>query len=314
MNLRPRQPISGLRWPALVAMALILPVWLASSQSLSAAFAGLPDHDDATSADAISPYWNPEIQLMGSEIVRASRAYGFHPDLVAAIINQELAAEMGGQSHESTTGLMRVALTDPVSRTISSQDLKWGMSVLSYVLQQSGGDLLTALSAYHGGWTRASSDAPDAFAAEVLDSYARAMLAKSGISPDSAIQWALAVEVRSGNVPVEPFMYLGTRSQLALKEVAHHTVYSYGNESGGVYHLHAYMAPVSLAGALPDKSSGFGPDTLEPQLRQFLGDKSARSASGELQLLMACLPTLERLQGLIMTRWYAPAACPAADR
>jgi hypothetical protein len=298
----------------MVALILLLSGWLASSQKLAAGPLLVPGRIDSSQVDAISPYWDYELQQIGDDIVAVSRAYGFHPDFIAAIVNQELIAQSQAEVHETTVGLMRAGLSSPESHAMLSPHIRWGMSVLSYVFQQSGGDLLTALTAYFGGWASSNSSVQGELVADVLDNYERAIMHASGISPELAGQWTIVIEVRTGNVPVEPVLYLGRSPYSVGRKFAQHSVYSYGNESGDVYDVRAYLTPVALDGAIVDELPGSGADSLEPQLREFLGDKSARGASGDPLVLLACLPTLERLRGLVVTRWYAPKGCPAAGR
>lgn len=74
-------------------------------------------------------------------------------------------------------------------------DLRWGIAILSYVVQQSGGDLFTALAAYRGGWSHVNDQQPREFAARVLDSYGRALITRDGLSPSIAGHWTVAVDI-----------------------------------------------------------------------------------------------------------------------
>jgi hypothetical protein len=187
------------------------------------------------------------------------------------------------------------------------------MAILSYVVQQSGGDLFTALAAYNGGWAQVNSRIPREYAARVLDSYGRALIARSGLSPDMAGHWTVAVEIRAGNVPTDPLLVLGNQPLVGVRMFAGHTVYAYADDAGRAFYVRGYVVPLGLAEIVFEEAQD-NADELEAPLRARLGEKSARGATGNPRVLLACLPSLSRLRGRVTTRWYAPAGCPAADR
>jgi hypothetical protein len=271
---------------------------------------------------AISPFWGPSIQRWGSYIGALSQAYGFHPDFIAAVIKHESDGEYQAVSHMGAVGLMGVMPTGPglewrpssEELLTPSTNLRWGMAILSYVVQESGGDLYTALAAYNGGWTHMNSRIPREYAARVLDSYARALITRDGLSPDSANRWTVAVEIRAGNVPAEAVLVLGNKPIAGLRKLAEHTVYAFADESGHAYFVRGYVVPVGLSQMIFDEQAGGNPDELEAPLRARLGEKSARSAPGNPRVLLACLPSISRLRGRVTTRWYSPSSCPDVER
>ncbi len=291
----------------------------------------------------LSPYWSPSIQRWSPYIESLSEAYGFHPDFIAAVIQHEADDRQGAISHMGAVGLMGAAPTGaalqwrPSSEEllIPAANLRWGMAILSYVVQQSGGDLYTALAAYNGGWDHVNSRLPREYAARVLDSYGRALIARAGLSPQMAHHWTVAVEIRAGNVPAEPLLVLGDKSisglqalaslrSVLLRPSAAYTIYAFANESGRTFYVRGYAVPIGLSELVGGESDGTFPDELEGPLRARMGEKSVSRPPGNPRVLLACLPSLTRLRGQPhptsvdspppTTRWYSPSNCPAAER
>jgi hypothetical protein len=269
---------------------------------------------------ALSPYWGPAIQHWADYIAALSATYGFHPDFIAAVIEHESDVGTRPASGRGAAGLMGVMSAGPGWQSSSKEilapvaNLRWGMAVLSYVVQQSGGDLYTALAAYSGGWEHVNDDLPREYAARVLDSYGRALIARYGMSPDVANRWTVAVEIRAGNAPFESLLILGDRPIAGLHTFAEHTVYAFAGDSSHAYYIRGYAVPIGLSELMADEQDDYFPQELEAPLRARLGEKSARAAAGNSRVLLACLPSLERLRGQVTTRWYSPSYCPAAER
>jgi len=308
---------------------LLLGAALAAMLSLSAptpAIAAPPARAEGVGDGAVlSPFWGPDIQHRASLIAALSEAYGFHPDFIAAVIQQE-SRDSRPVARLGAIGLMNRMPVGSVWRPSSeailrpSANLRWGITILSYVVQQSGGDLFTALAAYNGGWQNVDSRRPREYAAAVLDSYARALLVRAGLSPDSAARWTVAVDIRAGNVPDEALLVLG-QTPLAPQAVVarraafvRHTVYAFVDQGGHTYHVRGYVVPVGLSELVTSDPGSDSPDELEAPLRARLGEKSAGSAAGNPRVLLACLAGLTRLRGQLTTRWYGPADCPAVER
>jgi hypothetical protein len=187
------------------------------------------------------------------------------------------------------------------------------MAILSFVVQQSGGDLFTALAAYHSGWANVNSQAPREYAARVLDSYARALIARAGISPQMASGWTIAVEIQAGNVPANSLLVLGNEPTSGLRLFAEHIAYAFAGNQGQTYYIRGFVVPGRFFEYVPVAEDTSG-NTLEPLLRARLGDKSVRRATGNSRVLVACLLSMERLRGQHTTRWYSPADCPELTR
>ena len=269
----------------------------------------------------LSPYWEPEIQQWGSYIDALADAYGFHPDLIAAIIAHESDEENQTNNPVNPGGLMGQLPTRPSSGIALSPDptlppfnnLRWGMAILSYVVQQSGGDLFTALAAYHSGWANVNRPSPREYAASVLDSYARALIVRAGFTPQMASRWTVAVDIRAGNVPADSTLVLANERLSSMRLFAEHVDYAFADEQGHTYYIRGFVVPVSLAEYLPIAEEGTG-DELEPLLRARLGDKSVGRSPGNSRVLIACLLGMERLRGQFTTRWYSPSYCPELTR
>lgn len=285
------------------------------------AIAALPESAPAQ-GDEISPYWAPSIQDWSDYIMTLSATYGFDPDFIAAVIRHESAGDHRVVSYMGAVGLMGVMPTgpglewrpSPEELLVPATNLRWGMAILSHVVEASGGDLFAALAAYNGGWDQVNSREPRQYAASVLDSYARALVAREGIPPETAAQWTIAVEIVGGNVPVEPLMVLGQQPISDLRLFAEHTVFRYGDNPGQFHYVRGYAVPVGLTDIM-DGASGFGePDELESALLARLGDKAAYNSDADARVILACLSKMPRLRGQVTTRWYAPSGCPVGDR
>jgi len=318
-------------WRRATAPVMLLCAALLTLLGLSApapAVAASPTRSETAAAaeDALlSPFWGPGIQHRASLIGALSEAYGFHPDFIAAVIDQESHGDRP-MVHLGAVGLMDVMVVGSAWRPSSealllpSANLRWGITILSYVVQQSGGDLFTALAAYNGGWQHVNSRLPREYAAAVLDSYARALLVRAGLSPESAARWTVAVDIRAGNVPDESLLVLGqtplTPQAVVARRAAfvRHTVYAFVDQAGHAYYIRGYVVPVGLSELVVPDPGRAAPDELEAPLRARLGEKSAGSAAGNPRVLLACLAGLTRLRGQVTTRWYGPSDCPAVER
>lgn len=270
----------------------------------------------------LSQFWGADIQQWDDYIIGLSRVYGFHPDFVAAIIAQEIIDNNNHGGSVNVAGVMGIGTTlggsnqqpTPQEMVIPGNNLRWGMTILSHVVQQTGGDLYTALAVYKSGWVRVNTTPPREYAASVLDSYARALITRSGLSPEMATNWTVVVELRAGNVPTDPTLILG-RSPLAEHHLlAEHTVYAHTDPRGNNYYVRGYIVPVGFTDVKPGELEILQVDRLEAPLRARLGEKKARTAAGNPRVLLACLPRLDRLRGQVTTRWYSPSTCPQVHR
>jgi len=310
------------RWRLPAALLALLAGVLAFGRAAPVAAAAVtppPAHVVAARA-LLSPYWGPDIQRWAGQIHALSRAYGFHPDFIAAVIQQETDGERSAVSFRRGVGLMGLwpagAMWRPSAETLlgPTNDLRWGMAVLSYAVQQAGGDLYTALAAFSGGWQAAGRRPVSDYAAAVLDSYARALLVRAGLSPETATRWTVAVVIRAGNVPEESLLVLGHKPIGPLHTFVYHTVYAFADKAGHAYTISGYVVPVGLSELAVAESGRGSPDELEAPLRARLGEKDAGSVMGNPRVLLACLAQMERLRGRVTTRWYAPSGCPPAER
>ncbi|MEM7333061.1 MAG: transglycosylase SLT domain-containing protein [Chloroflexota bacterium] len=269
----------------------------------------------------LSPIWNSSIQQWANDIQILSEFYGIHPDLIAAVIREESNGQPSGVSLLGAVGLMGVMPSGPGLEWRPSTEellqpsinLRWGVQILADVVRQSGGDLGAALAAYNGGWAEVDQNVPQNYAAAVLDNYGRAIAARSGISPDIADQWTIAIELTRGNVTNESLLVLGDQPVSGIWKYGEHTIYDYIDQSGRAYHIRGYAVPVALV-VPPDQLTGsgtFGDGTsVEAELEFRQGETNEKISNRNPRIILACLPSLNRLRGHVSTRWFAPTDCP----
>lgn len=328
-----RRVLPPILWGHMLRSLLILGLFVVVSLALPAG-AERPEESLSRSATAaaeplpnsalLSPYWGPNIQQWSDYIAILSAAYGFHPDFIAAVIRHESDGDYQVVSHMGAVGLMGIMPAGPGLEWRPSPEelltptinLRWGMAILSAIVRQSGGDVYAALAAYNGGWDQVNSRGPRDYAADVLDSYARAVLVREGISPEIAGQWTVAIEMVAGHVPAQHFLILGSQPLSDVHTFAVHTIYRYADEkSGRTYYVRGYAVPVALLAAPTQEIDLFGSaDTLEEPFPVQLGEKIAKKPNSDPRILLACLPSLDRLRGHASTRWYAPSSCPSWHR
>lgn len=304
----------------LLLLFFLLIGWAVPQSNLHAS-----ETDTAVSATAprLSPMWGPAIHQWENQILVLADNFGFDPDFIAAVIMEESNGIESGVSRVGAVGLMGVMPNSPGLEWRPSTEellnpatnLRWGVTILSDVVRQSGGDLFSALSAYSGGWDQANSRVPREYAASVLDNYGRAVLIREGLSPDIANQWTIAIEIHSGNVPTEKLLVLGNQPISGLEIYGEHVVLDYVDSNGRSYYVKGFVVPVALIVDNNDNSVNFGsPHQIETQLRTRLGEDGVKITSTSTHVLLACLPSLSRLRGHISTRWYAPSSCPSWHR
>lgn len=269
----------------------------------------------------LSPIWKPSIQQWADEIQVLSEVYGLHPDLIAAVILEESNGYPDGLSRLGAVGLMGVMPTGPGLEWRPSTEellnpsinLRWGVQILADVVRQSGGDLGAALAAYNGGWDQVDNAVPRNYAAAVLDNYGRAIAVRHGISPEIASQWTIAIEMDSGYVTKEPLLILGEQPVSGVWAYGEHTIYDYIDQSGTAYHVRGYAVPVALVvptGQLEGGGDFGGGTAVEEELQLRLGEDDIKVANRNPRIILACLPSLNRLRGHVSTRWFAPTDCP----
>lgn len=271
----------------------------------------------------LSPMWGPAIQRWSSYIAVLADYYGLDPDFIAAVVKEESNGEPLVVSRVGAVGLMGVMPAGPglewrppaPELENASTNLRWGVAILSEIVRQSGGDLYAALAAYSGGWSQAERSVPREYAARVLNNYGRAIAQRSGISPDIASQWTLAVEIRLGDVPNESLLVLGDQPISGLLTYGEHVVYNYIDQSGRAYYVKGYAVPVALVMPVGDDGPAVSDaDNLEAQLQARLDQTIVKVSESNPRIIEACLPSLSRLRGRASTRWFAPSYCPSWHR
>ncbi|MCB9006789.1 MAG: lytic transglycosylase domain-containing protein [Ardenticatenaceae bacterium] len=307
-----------------VLLAAIL-MLLSPAQTNAADRQGLHRSDSGPETFLLSPMWGPTIRQWSTYIGILADTHGLDPDFIAAVVEEESNGRLDGVSSVGAVGLMGVMPQGPglewrpttEELMIPSVNLRWGVAILAEVVRQAGGDLASALAAYSGGWEYVGSSVPQAYASNVLDNYARAVLIREGISPDIAAQWTIAIEINKGYVPNEPFLVLGQQPVSGLYTYAKHRVYDYVDDFGRSYFINGYVVPVALVvPADPDPhimTFGSG-DEIDLHLQARLGQDSVKIDNSNPRIILACLPSLSRLRGIASTRWFAPSGCPSWHR
>jgi hypothetical protein len=313
------------RFLAVGFMLAALLMLLNPAQTNAAGRQGLRRSDNGPEAFRLSPMWGPTIRQWSTYIGVLAETHGLDPDFIAAVVKEESNGRLDGVSAVGAVGLMGVMPQGPgldwrpttEALMNPSVNLRWGVAILAEVVRQAGGDLASALAAYSGGWEFAGSNVPQAYAANVLDNYARAVLIREGISPDIAAQWTIAVEINRGYVPNESLLVLGQQPISGLYTYAKHRVYDYVDDFGRSYFIEGYAVPVALlVPGNPDPNNmifGSG-DEIDLHLQARLGEDSIKIDIGNPRILLACLPSLSRLRGVASTRWFAPSGCPSWHR
>ncbi len=320
----------GQRWRRWRMLAICLLLWLLlTNTAVSTPPSATPVQASTglkrthNSSSVLSPMWGPNIRQWDKQIEALSRTYGLDPDLIAAVIREESNGDYLAISQAGAVGLMGVMPSGPGLEWRPQPDellnpgvnLRWGVAILSEIMRQAGGDPFAALAAYSGGWQYVNSRVPRQYAASVLDYYARAVIVRNGLSPDIASRWTVAIKIQRGHVPNQQLLVLGAQPVSGLRTYGHHTLFNTVDEMGRVYHIEAYAVPVALvvplARDMPRLTNG---DWLEPELQVRLGQAQEKIGGNNPRVLLACLPSLNRLRGRAGTRWYAPSHCPAWHR
>jgi hypothetical protein len=273
-------------------------------------------------ASILSPIWGGTIQRWSSYIAVLSDFYGLDPDFIAAVIVEESNGDPLAVSRVGAVGLMGIMPAGPglewrppaEELENPSTNLRWGVAILSEIVRQSGGDLYAALAAYSGGWSHAEKGVPREYAARVLNNYGRAIAQRSGVSPDIASQWTIAVEIQQGDVPNDALLVLGDQPISGLLTFGEHVVYSYIDQSGKAYFVRGYAVPVALVMPVGNEGTAVAADSLEMQLQARLDDTAVKISASNPRIIEACLPSLSRLRGRASTRWFAPSYCPSWHR
>lgn len=191
------------RW-GLVAVSLLT---LVASLSPGVVLADCP-FQTRVIVDGLSSYWPEEVQRWEPLILQEAERRGLDPDLIAAVIWKESRGRQYAQGPAGAVGLMMVMpkeagftwrpsiseLQDPYT------NLYWGSRALATVIRQSRGDLYSALAAYNGGWDQIHYRGPRRFATDIIDTYARAVAVRNGLSPDG--HWVATVAALTGTSPM----------------------------------------------------------------------------------------------------------------
>ncbi len=288
--------------------------------------------EESAATPRLSTYWPDSITRWSNQIYKVAYMYGLDPDLVAAVVYAESRGQADVESYAGAVGLMGVMPYGPgmewrptaVQLRDPETNLRWGSSILADILRQTGGDVFAALAAYNGGWHQAHRDYTRAYAAEVLNNYAQAVVVRNGGETAMAATWTIAIEKNRGYVPQERYLILGDQPATQNYLIGEHVVYQAIDRRGTSYYVKGYAVP--LKAPPPERANAGGAmvnrdsintnnegtvNTAVTNTDTATVDKSRTRAP---RVLLACLPTLERLRGQVSSRWFAPSTCPSEGR
>lgn len=300
-------------------------LFLHPSETNAAPRQGLHRTENSPETTLLSPMWGPTIRQWSTYIGVLADMHGLDPDFIAAVVKEESNGFVDGVSSVGAVGLMGVMPQGPglewrpttEELMVPAVNLRWGVAILAEVVRQSGGDLASALAAYSGGWEYAGSTVPRAYAASVLDNYARAVLIRQGLSPDIASQWTIAVEINKGYVPHDSLLILGDQPVSGLYTYAPHRVFDYIDNFGHSYYINGYAVPIALiapAYSEPGSTVTGWDNEIDIHLQARLSGDDVKIDTSNPRIILACLPSLSRLRGIASTRWFAPSGCPSWHR
>jgi hypothetical protein len=308
---------------ALIISLLLAAIMMVSeSTRVPRVLAGaLSDSNEVEAGLTLSPIWKSNITQWSDQIMREARESGLDPDFIAAVVEAESLGNQHVVSRVGAVGLMGVMPMGPGLEWRPSPELlvdpainlSWGVAILAEITRQSGGDIVAALAAYSGGWDQANRRVPQEYASSVLNSYGRAVAARSGISPDIADRWTVAAEISRGHIPAERLI-LSEQPVSGLRKYGEHIIYNYTDQQGRAYYVKGYAVPLALVVPLELEAGSADADSVDQQLLARLGVGEVKLDRSNPRVVQACLPSLSRLRGRLATRWYAPAACPSWHR
>lgn len=325
-------------WPIFLIFLLVLAgipstrvsVRAASSQATRPLTVSMTAVKIPPSAPLLSTYWSEDITRWSNQIYKVAYVYGIDPDLIAAVVYAESRGQADVESYVGAVGLMGVMPYGPglewrpTSRELQDPEtnLRWGVSILADILRQSGGDVFAALAAYNGGWRQANREYTQAYATAVLNEYAQAVVVRSGREPNTAVAWTIAIEKSRGHVPQERYLVAGTQPASPSSLIGEHVVYQAVDRRGTAYYVKGYAVPLKTAivtnspetkleAEIETESESTAASPPATQNEAVSPDKNRSRAP---RVLLACLPSLERLRGQVGSRWFAPSACPSQTR
>jgi hypothetical protein len=178
---------------AVVALSVIVPPAAADTNR------------ENTAEDHLSPFWGGAISQWSRWILHWADERELDPDLIAAVIRSESIGHASAEGPSGAVGLMMVmpAEKSGMSWRPSADELKkpnvnlrWGTGLLKEILRETGGDLVSALAAYNGGWEQTHLPSTQRYAHNVLTYYAYAIAARHGHSYQESKKWTLVFMTR----------------------------------------------------------------------------------------------------------------------
>ena len=244
----------------LVAASLVLVLSFANATPRHAAASTPIAQAEPPLRGSISPYWRFEVNQWEEQIVRQAEKRHLDPDLVAALIWHESQGLSWAQSASGAVGLMQVMPSDmgfvhrPTAEQLfrPSTNIDWGTRILTEIIQETKGDLFTALAAYNGGWYQTGRNIPRGYSREVVTLYAEAVAVRNGYENPSLDEWGLVIELQGRDdvdfaVSPEPGWLLtthitGPRATLGMPVIGA-VVYSATSLDGRPWRITMWLLP-----------------------------------------------------------------------
>ncbi|MBN1180473.1 MAG: transglycosylase SLT domain-containing protein [Anaerolineae bacterium] len=175
---------------AFLALAMLLPVHPA---------------DANLAVTGLSSYWTDAVRQWEDIVLDESARRGIDPDLVASLIWKESRGRSYERGPAGAVGLMMLMPREagftwrPTAAELldPAVNVFWGTRTMSIVIDQSGGDLYSALAAYNGGWGQIQYRGPRNFANDILNDYARAVAVRNGLSSEG--HWVATIAPLDGS-------------------------------------------------------------------------------------------------------------------
>jgi hypothetical protein len=214
---------------------------------------------DSQSDNRLSTIWPYEIKLWSQEIEQVGQRYGVDPNLIAAIVLAESAGDAESVSYVGAVGLMGIMPQSPDfpgrpetdELTDAVTNLNWGVAILTSILQQSGGDIHSAMAAYNGGWDLVDHPVPQGYSHKVLDFYGKAVAGRAGVVPEIATRWTIGVDIRNGHIPQQSLL-LGNNNIENPTLYGEHIVYNGVDANKRTYFIRGFAVPAEVVAA-PEK-------------------------------------------------------------
>jgi hypothetical protein len=180
-------------WRITVAVTL-----LTAMTTLACPHLALAQSDSPPNTPALSSYWSPAVKRWEPIVLEYAQKRELDPDLIASVIWKESLGRAQSRGPAGAVGLMGLMPFDwrPSAEELENPwtNLFWGARALAHTIRDGEGDLYYSLAAYNGGWGQIHLRVTRRYATDVLDHYARAVVARYGLPTDGDWVAIFAVE------------------------------------------------------------------------------------------------------------------------